>query len=85
MFSALIQNLKKEIQVIFVSKRVYFIIEVYTTLVRFMSNISKVIRFLDFAYVLVGIILPKGCRISERKSIGLEGIYRSNKGIKTEL
>ena len=40
--------------------------KVYTTLVRFMSNISKVICFLDFAYALVGIILEKGCRISER-------------------
>ena len=50
-----------------------------------MSNISKVICFLDFAYALVGIILQKGCRISERYSIGLEGIYRSNKGIETEL
>ena len=45
---------------------VYFIIEVYTALVRFTSNISKVICFLDFAYVLVGITLQKGCRISER-------------------
>ena len=65
MLSALVQNLKKEIQVIFCIyfKRVYFIIEVYTTLVRFMSNISKVICLLDFAYALVGIILQKGCRI----------------------